>query len=542
MDLLGGADPWRSQNDEDYVTGNEWAAPQGSSSLRVHTTSNLTSNLESSLQKVTISSTMGASRAEVPPEVDDIMEQSIWGRTMDRNDDSALNHGTHFANNNSINDKQVGIPETNLFLPYNLGNSQDQDSESHERQEQEPEGDEDLNEWLAAVRKTYHPLTPDAVLVEEMPEREGLLFKHTNYLIKNLVDLPNTEPSKDRSVIRRYSDFLWLQEVLLKRYPFRLIPELPPKRIGSQNAEAEFLERRRKGLTRFINLIMKHPVLNKDDLMLTFLTVPTDLSSWRRQANYDTTDEFTDKKISTSFMKMWQKELSEQWNEADSSIDKSIEVWLKITFILERHEKRIKQIAHERTILRSLIDDFVHVTPKLYPLEHGSTVLDINNEFNVVNKHLQTTSSFIEQEVHASASSLVPKFKVFVDVLFSLKGLFERYRIMAGNNVPQLQRRVEINVEKLQGMKGKPDVSGTEYDKIRSMIQRDKKCIVTELNRAWLIRECILQEFTIFQETQFIITRAFQSWSKLNANFAGLKLNEWEKLTESLMDMPLSSE
>lgn len=541
MDLPTETVPWRTGSDAD-ITGNEWAGPEDTAALQVRTTTGLSTTLESSLQRVTISSASGLPRAGLVSKVDDDTEQSIWGSSTNENGGSTLDQQVGATIERTINDnkKQMGISDVNLFSPYKLGDDQDQDPTSGVRHEQE--NDEDLNEWLVEFRKTYHPLTPDTVVVEEMPEREGLLFKHTNYLVKNLVDLPNTEPSKDRCVIRRYSDFVWLQEVLLKRYPFRLIPELPPKRLGSQNADVEFLERRRKGLTRFINLVMKHPVLSKDDLMLTFLTVPTDLSSWRKQANYDTTDEFTDKKISASFMKMWQKELSEQWNEADSSIDKSIEVWLKITFILERHERRIKQIAHERTILRSLIDDFVLVTPKLYPLEHGSTVLDINNEFSVVNRHLETTTDFIAQEAHASANSLVPKFKVFVDVLFSLKGLFERYRIMAGNNVPQLQRRVEINAERLQGMKGKPDVSGTEYDKIRSTIQRDKKSIVTELNRAWLIRECILQEFTIFQETQFIITRAFQSWSKLNAEFAGLKLNEWEKLTDSLMDMPLSSQ
>lgn len=33
-------------------------------------------------------------------------------------------------------------------------------------------------------------------------------------------------------VPRRYSEFVFLWEVLVKRYPFRLLPSLPPKRIG----------------------------------------------------------------------------------------------------------------------------------------------------------------------------------------------------------------------------------------------------------------------------------------------------------------------
>lgn len=34
------------------------------------------------------------------------------------------------------------------------------------------------------------------------------------------------------TVTRRYSEFVYLWEVLTRRYPFRLFPALPPKRIG----------------------------------------------------------------------------------------------------------------------------------------------------------------------------------------------------------------------------------------------------------------------------------------------------------------------
>ena len=33
-------------------------------------------------------------------------------------------------------------------------------------------------------------------------------------------------------VHRRYSEFVFLWDCLVRRYPFRLLPQLPPKRIG----------------------------------------------------------------------------------------------------------------------------------------------------------------------------------------------------------------------------------------------------------------------------------------------------------------------
>ena len=73
-------------------------------------------------------------------------------------------------------------------------------------------------------------------------------------------------------MVRRYSDFVWLAETLAKRYPFRLIPPLPPKKLGASSDE-QFMEERRRGLLRFINFIGHHPVLRNDETVIDFLTV-----------------------------------------------------------------------------------------------------------------------------------------------------------------------------------------------------------------------------------------------------------------------------
>ena len=40
-------------------------------------------------------------------------------------------------------------------------------------------------------------------------------------------------------------------------------------------AEAQFLEKRRRGLTRFVTALIQHPVLREEQLVTMFLTVPT---------------------------------------------------------------------------------------------------------------------------------------------------------------------------------------------------------------------------------------------------------------------------
>ncbi|SAM06485.1 hypothetical protein [Absidia glauca] len=91
------------------------------------------------------------------------------------------------------------------------------------------------------------------------PEREGFIFKHVNYIV--------TSQKRSSIVLRRFSDFWWLMEILAGRYPFRMLPNLPPKKLGGR--DSVFLEKRRKGLSRFINAVVRHPTLRDDPCYLT---------------------------------------------------------------------------------------------------------------------------------------------------------------------------------------------------------------------------------------------------------------------------------
>lgn len=406
----------------------------------------------------------------------------------------------------------------------------------------------DMEDWIRETRRLYNPLTPDIVSIEEIPEREGLLFKHINYKLSVLIDLPNVDQSDSKSVVRRYSDFDWLQEMLIKRYPFRMIPELPPKKMGtSQNLDPTFLKKRLDGLYNFINLVLKHPVLKEDDLALTFLTVPTDLSAWRKQLNnkFDTVDEFQRKKITKSFIKMWKPELSQHLNEVAGSLENVLETWTKINIIIQRSQRRLAQKIHENKIMTNLIADLQEETPKMYPIDidegNNKTVLDINNNLTMIAQHEKDLIELNDKEILALSSTLVPKFSMYIDILLALRNMFERYRIMATNNIPQLQRHIQLDMERLEGMKGKPDSSGTEYDKLRLSIKKDRISIMQQLNRSWLIRQCILYEFSIYQETQFLISGAFKEWVRLNSNFTELNMNAWEKIIGLTENMPTSN-
>ena len=124
----------------------------------------------------------------------------------------------------------------------------------------------------AAPRTTLPKGVEEVITVAMLEEKEGLfLFQHRNYEVGSI--------RRNSKVIRRYSDFVWLLECLHKRYPFRQLPLLPPKRMAINGnhiaADRLFVEKRRRGLARFVNALVRHPVLREEQLVIMFLTVPT---------------------------------------------------------------------------------------------------------------------------------------------------------------------------------------------------------------------------------------------------------------------------
>lgn len=90
-----------------------------------------------------------------------------------------------------------------------------------------------IAKYLAEIRDRFQPLVGADLMVKikEVPEKEGLLFKHVNYAITHELNLGLHGPRGPKKVVRRYSDFVWLLEFLLQKYPFRVTPGLPPKKF-----------------------------------------------------------------------------------------------------------------------------------------------------------------------------------------------------------------------------------------------------------------------------------------------------------------------
>lgn len=415
-----------------------------------------------------------------------------------------------------------------------------------------------LSKHVTEIRDQFKPLVEGEhkIQIKEVPEKEGLLFKHINYAIIHEIPLGLHGPAGAKKVIRRYSDFVWLLEFLLKKYPFRVIPGLPPKKftVGA-SPDSQFLQRRRRGLHRFLNQLVKHPVLKQEPMVITFLSVPTDLVSWKRQARIDYSLEFKGEKILTNFINsIWPSvgdEFLRNWKNAELNLPKLIEIWTKIVMLVERHEKRQQQIAFDNGKFVEMITKFSDLDESLFPhkITDNKVISASNaNDTGAINESLSNISAFFNKastllidESYIINTDILEKFKNFLDCLYSLQELFDRSKKLSINTIPQLQQRIQENEDKHEKLsKNDVDIKGSELVKLRQAIINDKQEMFQQLNKDWLIKKCCFEEFVMFQETQFLISEAWCDWCRGRYKFQDKFFGLYEALNDEISsEMPL---
>ncbi|XP_039326605.1 sorting nexin-8 isoform X2 [Saimiri boliviensis] len=236
-------------------------------------------------------------------------------------------------------------------------------------------------------------LARDTVQVELIPEKKGLFLKHVEY-----------EVSSQRfksSVYRRYNDFVVFQEMLLHKFPYRMVPALPPKRM--LGADREFIEARRRALKRFVNLVARHPLFSEDVVLKLFLSfsgsdfLPADI-----QAQFAISRELI-RNIYNSFHKL--RDRAERI--ASRAIDNAADLLI--------FGKELSAIGSDTTPL-----------PSLAAL-NSSTWGSLKQALKGLSVEFALLADKAAQQGKQEENDVVEKLNLFLDLLQSYKDLCERH-------------------------------------------------------------------------------------------------------------------
>ncbi|KAI2778734.1 hypothetical protein F4815DRAFT_476448 [Daldinia loculata] len=373
------------------------------------------------------------------------------------------------------------------------------------------------------------------ITVSLMPEKEGIfLFQHHNYEV--------TSSRRGSKVIRRYSDFVWLLDCLHKRYPFRALPLLPPKRVAVNgnhlSNDGAFIEKRRRGLARFLNTLVRHPILGQEQLVIMFLTVPTELTVWRKQAAISVVDEFTGRPLPPGLEESLPPSLEGLFERTRQGVKRSAELYISTCNIMDRLVKRSEGVAADHARLAMSLTSLTEASSDTYATDTNDVPL-LNDGLVAMSRHLQTTQSLMEDESKAWDAGVLEDLKRQRDALVSIRELFDRRERLDKDNIPYLERRIQNNETKLAGLRTRPEVKPGEIEKVVEAIIKDKESIVNQHNRSIFVKECLRDELVYFQQTQFHVSRWNQDWAQERVKYSEMLADNWRRLLDELEGMPL---
>ncbi|KAF9545475.1 Sorting nexin mvp1 [Mortierella hygrophila] len=397
-------------------------------------------------------------------------------------------------------------------------------------------------------------LNLDVIRITFAPEKEGIfLFKHTNYIVES--------KARQTTVIRRYSDFWWLLDILAKRFPYRILPNLPPKRLGV--ADEVFLERRLRGLTRFMNALMRHPVLKNDPLVISFLTEPVELALWRKNVVISTEDEFTTKlPISESLVKQVPMDLELQLESIKRRLPASVEYYRSMVHVMDRVQKRTEANAVDymrfSLALNALADCEKHCH-----VEECYSCGQLSQGYGKVGSHIGQASNALEEQARATQRGVVEDLKRHRDLLASVMELMQRReRARESGLVETLKKRITNQEQKLAHLRttaaataaaaaraegagdggyggGEAGMYDAQIEKLVQNIQSDRAEMETQSQRAILINHTLSMEILFYHKSQALIASIYQNFVHEQIKTSQGLTETWESLSPIVHDLPM---
>ena len=123
----------------------------------------------------------------------------------------------------------------------------------------------------------------NAIIQVTSPEKiEGGFFtkSYVTYLI-------TTNPL-NLKVRRRYSDFEWFRQMLQNLYNYNMIPSTPKKsKIGRDIFGDPFLQKRMRTLEKFLNYVLKNPILKSSQILYDFISIEKDADFQKKKKEYE---------------------------------------------------------------------------------------------------------------------------------------------------------------------------------------------------------------------------------------------------------------
>lgn len=184
-------------------------------------------------------------------------------------------------------------------------------------------------------------------------------------------------------------------------------------------------------------------------------------------------EEFTGKALPPGLEDSLPMNLGDTFDTVRRGVRQSSESYINLCNLLERLVKRNQGVAADYLRFSHGLLSLTDSSESTYGVD-TSDVSPLNEGIISTAKHLTTSQSLIIDETRAWDEGVLEDFKKQRDTLVAVRDMFDRRNRYAKDNIPQLERRIEANENKLAALMSRPEgapLKPGEQEKLEQVIR-----------------------------------------------------------------------
>lgn len=190
-------------------------------------------------------------------------------------------------------------------------------------------------------------------------------------------------------------------------------------------------------------------------------------------------EEFAGKVLPPGLEDSLSPTLNELFETSRSGIRRSTEIYINLCNLMDRLAKRSEGLAADHGRLSLGLQSLREASENTYATDTNDVPL-LNEGLQATATHISNTQSLLEDEARAWESGVLEDLKRQRDALVSVRDMFDRKDRFDRDNIPQLEKRISNNENKLSALRIKPEglVKPGEMEKVTETIIKVRHCTV----------------------------------------------------------------
>jgi sorting nexin-1/2 len=317
------------------------------------------------------------------------------------------------------------------------------------------------------------------------------------------------------SVMRRFSDFLGLHDKLVEKYlrMGRIIPPAPEKSVigmtkikmsnqAEQGSSAEFVEKRRASLERYLNRTAAHPILGVDPDFREFLEADTELPK------ATSTSALSGAGMMRLFNKVGEtvNKITYKMDESDPWFEEKTQQIENLDMQLRKLHTSVETLVAHRRDLALLTSAFAKSAAMLSNCEEHTSLSRALSQLAEVEEKVEALHN---EQANADFSVLCELLKDYIALIGAIKEVFhERVKVYQNwqhsqlmlNKKREQKAKIELSGKLDKGNQASVEVveweakverGQEEFDNISKMIKKEMERF--EVNRVKDFKAIIIQ-------------------------------------------------